>query len=122
MTEINDLQKEIMKQLQYYADEVKTKVDEAKEEEAKALVAALKANSPKREAKRKQKYASGWTIKRTPKALIVHNKSNYQLTHLLEHGHVTRDGSSRTDSQIHIRPAEDKMITSYLKKIERAIE
>ena len=121
MTGIDDIQKEIMKQLQYYADEVKTKVDEVKEEEAKALVAELKADSPKGD-RRKGNYAKGWSIKRTPKALIVHNRTNYQLTHLLEHGHVTRNGSGRTEAKIHIRPAEDRMIRSYLDKIERAIE
>lgn len=121
MTEIDDIQKEIMKQLKYYANDVKTKVDEIQEDEAKALIAELKANSPKGD-RRKGNYAKGWAIKRTPKGIIVHNKSNYQLTHLLEHGHVTKNGSGRVEAQIHISPAEDRMIRSYLDKIERAIE
>jgi Bacteriophage HK97-gp10, putative tail-component len=120
MTGIDDIQKEIMKQLKYYADDVKTKVKEAQEEEAKKLVAELKSTSPKGKRKSK-KYSKGWAIKRFPKKLVVYNKQ-YQLTHLLEHGHVIHGGAGRTAAQIHIAPAEDRMISSYLSKIERAIE
>jgi hypothetical protein len=120
MTGINDIQKEIMKQLKYYAADVKEKVQEAQEEEAAALVAELKQNSPKGNRKKK-KYAKSWAIKRTPKKIIVYNKQ-YMLTHLLEHGHVTKNGSGRTDDIPHIRPAEDRMIRSYLEKIEGAIQ
>jgi hypothetical protein len=121
VTDINDLSKEIMKQLQYYAADVKENVQEAQEATAAKMVADLKAASPKGNRQKKQ-YAKGWAIKRTPKKMIVHNKSNYQLTHLLEHGHVTKNGSKRTDAQIHIAPAEEKGIREYLDKIERAIQ
>ena len=121
VTGIDDIQKEIMKQLQYYAADVKEKVEEAQEATAAKMIAELKADSPKGNRMKKQ-YAKGWGIKRMPKKIIVYNKTNYQLTHLLEHGHVTKNGTDRTEAQIHIRPAEEKNIRDYIGKIERAIE
>lgn len=119
MTEIQNVAKEIMKQLQYYAADVKEKVEEAKDEIAKEIMQEIRAKSP---TGKRGEYAKGWRIKRTGKKLIVHNKTNYQLTHLLEHGHIKKDGSGRTQEKIHIAPAEQKGIKDYLKKIERAIK
>lgn len=120
MTEIEGVANEILKQLQYYAADVRTKVDEAKESNAKACLKAIKMNSPK--GKRHGEYAKGWRIKRTSKKLVIHNATNYQLTHLLEHGHITRDGKDRTQEKPHIRPAEAITVRNFLLDVERAIE
>jgi hypothetical protein len=117
MTNINDIGKEIQKQLQYYAKDVAEKVEVAKEETSKALVDDLKRDSPKR----RPSYSKGWRIKRTKKSLIIHNATDYQLTHLLEHGHALRNGD-RFQGEVHIRPNEERAVRDYLKKIERAIE
>ena len=117
MTSINNISREIQRQLQYYARDVAEKVEDAKDETAKQLVTDIKQDSPKR----RPSYAKGWRIKRTPKKLIVHNKTDYQLTHLLEHGHAKRNGD-RLQGEPHIRPNEERAVRDYLKKIERAIE
>jgi hypothetical protein len=119
MTEIEGVAQEILKQLQYYARNVSEKVDAAKEENAKACLKAIKMNSP---IGKSGDYAKGWRIKRTSKRLVIHNKTDYQLTHLLEHGHVTRDGADRTQEKPHIRPAEETAVRNFLKDVERAIE
>ncbi len=120
MTEIEGVAEEILKQLQYYAADVRTKVDEAKEANAKACLKAIKMQSPK--GKRNGKYAKGWRIKRTSKSMIIHNATDYQLTHLLEHGHITKGGTGRTREKPHIRPAEEKAVRDFLKDVEGAIE
>ena len=50
----------------------------------------MSANSPKDTGD----YKKGWRIKqdKARKSIIVHNATDYQLTHLLEHGHVKRNG------------------------------
>ena len=120
MTEIEGVAQEILKQLQYYARNVSEKVDAAKEENAKACLKAIKMKSPK--GRRNGEYAKGWRIKRTSKKLVIHNATDYQLTHLLEHGHVTRDGADRTQEKPHIRPAEETAVRNFLRDVERAIE
>ena len=106
MTEIKGVAKEIMKQLEYYVHDVREKVDEAKEETAKSMVAELKQTSPEK----RPSYKKGWRIKKTSKALVVHNKTDYQLTHLLEYGHPLKDSGRSTDGKPHIRPAEQRHI------------
>jgi hypothetical protein len=117
VTNIDNLAKEIQKQLKYYAADVKEKVEAAQNESAKKLVKDLKRDSPEKTGD----YAKGWRIKRTAKKLIVHNSTNYQLTHLLEHGHAKKNGG-RVPAQVHIRPNEEETVKEYIRKIERAIE
>ena len=69
----------------------------------------LRANSPKRTGD----YAKGWSYKvdeDVPGSYTghVYNRSHYQLTHLLENGHVKRNGG-RVAGISHIEPAFEQM-------------
>lgn len=117
MTNIKNLESEIMKQLQYYVADVRDKVEDAMDESANDLKRTIAKDSPRK----RPSYSKGWRIKRTPHKLIVHNKTDYQLTHLLEHGHALRDGG-RFEGKPHIAPNEERVVRDYLKKIERAVQ
>ena len=52
---------------------------------------------------------------------VIHNKTDYQLTHLLEKPHLTRSGGI-TVPQVHIAPVEEKCIKEFEEKITRKIE
>lgn len=117
LVQIDDLSREIMKQLQQYTEEVKEKVELAKDEVGKDAVKELKTTSPNLTGS----YAKGWRLKKENYAHIIHNKTDYQLTHLLEYGHVNRDGS-RTKAYPHIRKAEEKVIEEFTLKVEGAIK
>lgn len=70
------------------------------------------------------KYRSGWAVKKDAASrlrteAIVHNRSRYQLAHLLEKGHALR-GGGRAGAFPHIKPAEEHAIKNMeeaLKKI-----
>lgn len=77
---------------------------------AKETVQRLKNTSPKG-SPHQRKYAEGWKVSKKDRAdLVVHNATNYQLTHLLENGHVIRNKKGtygRTHGIKHIEPAEE---------------
>lgn len=54
-------------------------------------------------------YARGWRVSKRGGGLVVHNATDYQLTHLLENSHVIANGSGtygRSTPIKHIEPAE----------------
>lgn len=77
------------------------------------------------------KYNKGWRMEiekgfGTVQATI-HNKTNYQLTHLLERGHdyVGRDGQRKKGAAKpypHIAPVEQECIKEFEEKITKRIE
>lgn len=92
------------------------------------------ANEAKRETrnaspKRTGKYRKGWAVKDTSTRLsaeaIVHNRTSYQLTHLLEKGHALRRGG-RTIGHVkafpHIGPAEERAVKNFEKAVEKLAE
>lgn len=108
------LTEEIMKALESYSDDISEVVVEEANQIGKKVVDELKQNSPTGVRK---SYAKGWKLKKDQKvrrySVKVHNKTDYQLTHLLEFGHATRNGG-RTKANPHIRPVEEK----YSKEFE----
>ncbi len=116
MVKVNDLTKEIARALQEYSTEVEEGLEEAKVEVAKDTVKRLKQTSPKKTGD----YRKGWARKKVGTAQVVHNRTDYQLTHLLEYGHAKR-GGGRVAGIPHISPAEEWANDEYLKRVEKVI-
>ena len=94
---------------------------------AKEVVADVKSSSPKRTGK----YAKGWGVKTAYESnddicVVVHNKTNWQLTHLLENGHACKNGTGRKYPNVkaypHIKQAEEKAIEKLGNKVKVRIE
>lgn len=104
--------------LEIYVEDIGESVEETSNQIGKEAKDELKQTSPKKTGR----YAKGWTIKKDKKkknyyAIKIHNKTDYQLTHLLEFGHATRNGG-RTKAIPHIRPVEEK----YKKEFEERLK
>ena len=117
MVSINQLNNEIMRQLNIYANDVQEKIIDTQEELGKEAVKELKSNSPKDTGD----YRKGWRLKKEKDKVIVHNKTNYQLTHLLEKGHANR-GGGRTPPQVHIAPVEERVVAEFIERVESDIQ
>lgn len=113
---VDQLANEISKALREYTTEVEDGLEEVKKEVAKEGVKQLKKTSPKLTGD----YAKGWRVKRVGTAQVIHNATDYQLTHLLEKGHAKR-GGGRVPPKVHIAPVEEKVIEEFEKRVEKVI-
>lgn len=100
---------------------------EAAKEIAKDGVQELKHTSPinKKNTAHRGKYRKGWRMDITKGfgtvEAEIHNKTDYQLTHLLEKPHLKR-GGGLTVPKPHIAPVEEKCIREFEQELKRKIE
>jgi hypothetical protein len=84
---------------------------------SRECVQKLKGSSPRRTGS----YASGWATKRQGDMdVVVHNRTDYQLTHLLENGHVITNKKGtygRTHGIKHIAPVEEWAVDELPRRI-----
>lgn len=121
-----DLTEAIRESLENYSAAVTEKVNEKLEKVAEDTADALKQGGPYKE--RTGKYTKDWAVKArknatsgiTGEQYSVHNKKHYQLTHLLEKGHVSRSGK-RVRAYSHIEPAEREAQTKAVQAVEKAV-
>ena len=122
------LSKEIMKALEGYADDIEEDVEETVDIITKKAKQELVQKSPKSGIARNTKYYKGWAIKnggRTRKkhyyGKTIWNKTNYQLTHILEFGHSKSDGTDWVDAKPHIREVEEEYSIQFADLLEKKI-
>lgn len=118
----NDFASDVKKILEQYQVNATEVMNEVIDEVAKEGSKRLRQTSPRRTGK----YAKGWTQTvekgRLTISAIIHGKSGtYQLAHLLENGHLTRNGK-RTKAITHIAPVEEWVIDEAVKRTIKNLE
>lgn len=127
---IDELAAAIQDTLLAYTEEVA----QAVKEEAKADAEELK-NAIAKDAKNKfggsGRYAKGWkSVKAYESDLdiryVVKNKTDWQLTHLLEYGHAKwlwgKNTGGRVEGRAHIRPNADRIVKKFEAAVERIVK
>lgn len=119
------LEKELMNCLVNYKEDIEDDVKEVTNSIVKEAVKEIKEVSPRGKGNRKTSYHKGWTKQRGKQnkgtyTVKIYNKTNYQLTHLLEFGHATRNGGM-TKAIPHVRPVEEKYNDKYEKTLTTVI-
>jgi len=108
--------------LDEFNDKVNDVLEESADKVAEESVSKLHNTSPQKSGA----YASGWTVKKeSAKEVIVHNSDHYQLTHLLENGHVIRNKKGtygRAPAHKHIKPVETWANKEFQRLIKEGIE
>lgn len=106
-----------------YGDYVQAEAEFTLPTVAKEAVEELKQTSPKRKTKNGGAYAKSWTYTKDKSGMSirVYNKNHYQLTHLLEKGHLKRNGHDYTKEIPHIEPASINAESKLIKAIEKSI-
>ncbi len=112
---------EIKDILNEYSEDIQEALQVEAEKVAKSGADELKITSPKRTGK----YSKGWRVRTTKgKGFVestIYNATSYQLTHLLEYGHLTRTGR-KVAPKSHIKPVENRCIQEYEKNVETIIK
>lgn len=116
-----DLQVKIKALLADYAGDAEDAINEVIPKVAKEAAKQLRKTSPKQDGK----YAKGWTSKTEKTRLgvtgIVYNKDYPGLVHLLEFGHVKRNGG-RTRAFPHVAPVNEWAEKEAIQMIEEALK
>ncbi len=124
---IDQLGEAIAKELTIYAKDVQTRVDKAGQKAAKELERITKDTAPFDATAYHRHFADNIAIKteetRTGgKRYIWHVKAPcHRLTHLLVHGHETRNGG-RTRPDPFLQNALDRVLPEYEHDVEEAVK
>lgn len=126
---LDSFAKEVEKILDSYGDEVTRNLDEITQKVGKKGAQLLRNQSsetfpvPTSSRKSTGKYAKGWTYQVTKNRLYttvtIYNRTP-GLPHLLENGHVIRNGGRTTGqakAHVHIEPVEREILTEYEREV-----
>ena len=108
-------------QMEELLDEINKEVEDSAKSSMKAVAKEsaqkLRNTSPKKSGS----YAKGWSVKKQGDMdVIVHNKTDYQLTHLLENGHAKR-GGGRVPGRPHIKPVEEQIVKDFEEAVKKSV-
>lgn len=104
-------------------------VNEAIEDASKAALKTVRKTAPRRahypDGVTPEAYAKSWRrkVEKHPRgnSAVVYSERLYPLTHLLENGHMNRDGS-RTEGIPHISTARDQAAEVLVQRLPARIE
>lgn len=125
---ILNLDKAMKDILNEYGDEVYEVLGKAVDEVSDEAVKKLQAGGSfgGTGAYKKDWVADDIPTGRLSKAKVIHNEDHYRLAHLLEKGHVIRNGTGRTYGTVqafpHIKPVEEWAKDELPRKVKEMIE
>ena len=124
--EIGKIADTIAKELAGYTKDVAEEVKKASDEVSKKLLADIKADAPKKtgaykKAMKVEKMYEDDYEKRN-RWCVDPKTGEYRLSHLLEYGHLKRDGINRVKAYPHIGENEQKAVEEFERRLKEAIE
>lgn len=124
-TPVDKLGEAVQKILDDYQDDTEANLETITKKMGQKGVQALKQQSKKVLKQHSGDYAKGWNYSFFKKTRLyaratIRNKQ-YMLSHLLEHGHATRNGDGRvypdTPAHEHIAPVAESLTEAYEREV-----
>lgn len=120
-----DLTREINKAFTLYSRNVKKEIIESANEAGKLGLKSLRRIGGYND--RTGKYRKSFRLKKKDEHLkynvTIHaNEQNWRLTHLLEYGHMTKDGTSRTKAYPHWETTQEYTIINFENILYRKLQ
>lgn len=120
----DDLGAAIEQELTVYHDDVVKKVNKLSKDAVSKLVKITRQTAPEGARGSYKKSIASTLVKKGSRGETYawHVKApDYRLTHLLVHGHATRDGG-RTKANPFLQNAVDQVLPEYEKNVEEAVK
>lgn len=118
---IADLDRVVSEILDEYGSNIAEATKKTVEKVAETAKKEVQVNAPRRTGE----YRSGWAVRKETDRLhseaIVHNRTRYQLAHLLEKGHAKR-GGGRVKAYPHIAQAEQNAVRNMEEALRKIAE
>lgn len=120
-----DLRKQVSALLEQYGDEIKETVQEVATEVGKESANIVRQKSAAH--KLTGSYMKGWTSavdtgKYGSVSVRIYNRTDWQLTHLLNNGFYSIRAGRRIDGDGHIDSAEEEINNLLVKKLEERLK
>ena len=116
----SQLANQINARIREYSNGVGINIEESAKKIARKGSRKLKVRREGQFEDRTGDYRKGWRARKERGIWIVHNATDYQLTHLLEKGTGVR-GVPNSRPFPHIAEVEQEMIEEFTREVERAI-
>ena len=109
-----------------YTEDVIDGIEPLVDSTAKDTLSDLRAASPVQGIASGGAYRKGWRISKVYsrngfQGRVLHNKTDYQLAHLLEFGHALRNGG-RASAIPHIAPVAEAHLPRFAKDLGRLVQ
>ncbi len=121
---VGELSSAVAEILEEYGNQALSAIMKAAPRAARKARTALKETSPV--GSHDRHYNAGWTVQTQGARsglgirVVVHNKTKPGLTHLLEHGHVLRNGG-RASARPHIAAVNETAQREFIEAVEKAL-
>lgn len=119
---MSSLDIQIKEAMVQYTDEIENKINDAVNDVAAESLKRIRETSPKRT----RKYSKSWRseVKRGigSSSFRIYNANHWQLTHLLENGHLTRNKNRFVSANPHIASVQSWAEKEIRRRIEEVLK
>lgn len=122
-----DLSKAVNQLLEEYGNDIDGAIKQAMKKVGKDAVSVVKEKSPVGAGKKSGQYRKGWRAEDVKIAygmsqVIIHNKTDWSLTHLLNNGFYSVRAGRRIDGDGHLDQAESIINEMLIKEVEESLK